>query len=222
MVDRINLHGRADLRGYPGAGRQGSEGRHRRCRGRHRGVFHAYASLLAQEADGRNDSEDERYPAKRGRNHGGCRKIGHKAHNNAVLNIWSDQRVIYHDMDHTADCVGIREVHVFLRRLPIANRFYHRTVLQPRSDFLDHFYDNWQHLLVPAEIRRRCVHDASSINVNGAVSIYGGKALDIISRLTELSRQISKRTLSFERSIDGERIKKIVPASKYCFTVSVM
>lgn len=117
MVNRIDTHGRVNFRDYPGTGREGSEGRHNRLRSYYGGIFYAYASLFAQETDEGSDPEDGRYFAKRGRNYERYRKIDYKAHNNAVHNIWSVQRDIYPNMDHTADCINLREDYLFLRRL---------------------------------------------------------------------------------------------------------
>lgn len=114
MVDRIDPHDRADHWDYSGTGRERLEGRHRRRRGHRGSVFHAYAPLHAQEAVGGNSPQHERYLAKRGRDYEGYRKVGNKTHNNAVHHIWNNQRVVYHDMDCTTDCVGPREVDFFL------------------------------------------------------------------------------------------------------------
>lgn len=148
MVDMVGTRGRVNFRDYPGTARKGSEGRHSRRRDHYGVIFYAFASLFTQEADERSDPEDERYFAKCGRDYERYRKIDHKAHNIAVHNIWSDQRDSYHDMDHKADCINLREEYLFLRRLQFTNRFQRRAILQWRFDSLHSYYDNWQHLFV--------------------------------------------------------------------------
>lgn len=217
MVIGIGPHDRADLRGCSVAE---CEGRRRRRRGHRGGEFHALASLHTQEADGGDSQTDERYLAERGRDYEGYREVGDKAHSGAVYNIWCDQRDIHHDMDHPADCIGLREVHLFLRRLQFASRFQRRAVLQPRSGTLDHYHDNWQRLSVSQEIQRGCIHDAFGVDVNGAIPVHGGEAGDTVSGFTELPRRISSGISSLGKSTDGERIKKIMSSSEYCVKVS--
>lgn len=180
MVNRINPHHRVNRWDYLNAERKGFERRYCRCRGPPGGAFYAYESLLTQEADGGNDPENEQNFTKRGRDHERYRKVRHKAHNNAVYDIWSDQHDICRDMDYTAGSIGFREVHLFLCRLQFTSCFQSRAVLQPHSNSYDHYYDNWQPLSVSSKIQCGYIYDALSINVNGTVSIHGSKTCDTI------------------------------------------
>jgi len=90
MANTINSHNRIDFRNHHGIKGEWSERQYSHHPAHSRSIFHAYTSLFTQEADGGNDSEDERYLAKYRRNYEGYRKVSNKAHNSAVHNIWSD------------------------------------------------------------------------------------------------------------------------------------
>jgi len=179
---RNNLHGRADRWLHPRASRESFAGRHSLHR-RHAGDdHHARLPLHAEESDSANNRENERHPARCGRDHEEPGEIGHGNVDSAVHGVRSDQPDVHYCVDRTTNRAGSREKQLPLHGFQLADRLQRPTVLQQRVRPIDRCHDVRQHVYVLEEIQHGYIHNASGVAVDGAVSVHGDETGDTVPR----------------------------------------